>query len=115
MSKSDLLVPFHIPAGGSAANHAFVRIRPQQGFTSGKIRLVVVSGGPVFGFESDLSSGTEAAGRVNALNSGDSGPDFDIAAVPSGPAEILKESLPSIMTLSSAVESIGFVQFCESY
>lgn len=114
MSKSDLLVPFHIPTGGTVLNHSAIKIRPQQGLTKGKMRLVVISGGPVFAFESDLSQGgTEAAGRVNAVNSGDSGPDFDMAAVPAESCEIVKEVFPSMLTLSSPVESIGYLQYVE--
>lgn len=78
------------------------------------MRMVVISGGPVFAFESDLSQGgTEAATRVATVNAQDSGPDFDMAALPAQCCEIRKEAFPSMMTLSSAVESIGYLQFVE--
>lgn len=101
-----IITPFYIPAGGATD-----QVRPQQGMTKGKIKLVCITGGPVFMFEDDVSPATAARRVTGAANGNEV--DFDLAATATGTSEVLKEDFPSLMTLYSAAETVGFVQFSD--
>lgn len=96
----DQIFPFHIPVGDTAIN-----LRAPSTDISGKLRLVGITGGPIFLWRGKRDTNTckTAIADVN--------PDFDLAVSATSQAEMEVDS-PGIETITvySAVESIGYVQ-----
>lgn len=106
---SQIIAPFYIPPKG-VNPMGIARIRPQQGMSKGEIKLVVLTGGPVFLFEAEVGA-QEAYDRTHGFNGRDV--DFDLGASLTVITETLTEAFPSMMTVASDAETVGFVQFRE--
>lgn len=100
--KREFLKPFALKKGET------LRI-PAEFSAAGYLSLMVIKGGPVYGFRGGVSEETAKSRTEIGKNV-----DFDIAANSSHPCTIvLERDIGEITLFSNEADSIGFLQFVE--